>query len=67
MGTPTATTFFPKIANADKTKIQGLLDKIATGASRESLLLEANRLGSQMGGDERAQLVSMVYQQLAAR
>ena len=64
---PTATTFFASQTTANKTKIQDILDAIAAGASREKVLCDVTGLTSQMNAVDRNQLVSMVYQQLAAR
>jgi len=67
MAKPTATTFFPAKSSADKTRIQSMLDKLAAGADRSVVLSEATALGAQMSGDDRAQLMGIVYQQLADR
>jgi len=64
---PTATTFFAARSTADKTKIQAILDRITAGVAKEAILTEASMLGALMGGDDRAQLMSIVYQQIAAR
>ena len=64
---PTAATFFASRPAADRTKIQTMLDSIAAGAPRDKILSEVTVLGSQMSAFDREQLVSMAYQQLAAR
>lgn len=64
---PTAATFFASQAAGNRTKIQAILDAIAAGSPREKVLSEVSGLTSQMNQVDRDQLVSMVYQQLAAR
>ena len=64
---PTAATFFAAQTAANKTKIQSMLDSIAAGDHRDKILSEATGLGAQMSAADREQLVSMAYQQLAAR
>lgn len=67
MPKPTAATFFAQSTTANKNKVQAVLDSIAAGAAREKILSEVTSLGAQMNAVEREQLVSLAYQQLAAR
>lgn len=67
MAKPTATTFFPAQSTADKNKVQGMLDKLAAGSDRHAVLADASILGRNMSGNDRDQLMSIVYQQLDAR
>jgi len=64
---PTAATFFAQQTTANKNKIQAVFDSITAGASRDAILSNVTALGSQMSAADREQLVSMAYQQLAAR
>lgn len=67
MAKPTANTFFAASSSTNKTKIQAALDGIAAGDHRDKVLSNLNGITGQLGGAERDQLVSMVYQQLSER